>query len=143
VTTVLEIPNAEKTAGKWLRAGQDVRVVHEPPRGDNRTLPWIYLFQINATDSSRSGVEHFITALLQFDCYAGASGGVPEAIELGNSVRAVLKRLQGQTFEGAVVTDVSFAGHRRVPDPDVDEPARQRVILTAELRMHNAPEEGS
>jgi hypothetical protein len=133
------IVEAEKVIGKWLRSQQDTRVVHEPPPGNNRATAWVYLFQLNATDSARGGVDHFITALMQLDCYAGKDGGVPEALALGVEIRAALKALEGEVYEGAVVTHVEIVGHRRLPDTSL-EPARQRVILTAAIRMHPTPE---
>lgn len=133
------IPDAEKTVGKWLRSRQAVRVVSEPPPETNRATAWVQILQLDAPDDPLSGADYLITPLLQLDCYAGETGGVPEAIALGRAVRAELKALEGQVHESVQVGRVQILGHTRLPDTS-EEPARQRVILTASLVMHEVAE---
>lgn len=136
--SLLLIPDAEKITGKYLREhpaliALDARVVGKPP--DERATPWVQTAQLDAPKEAGSRPEHLISFMLQFDCYAGAAGGVPEATLLARTVRALLVAMPDVAHDGAVVTQVRILGHARVPDTDI-EPARQRVILTADVRMH-------
>ena len=136
--TLTLIPDAEKITGKYLREHPaiidlDARVVGKPP--DSRETPWVQITQLDAPKETGSTPEHLISFMLQFDCYAGADGGQPEAALLGRTVRALLTVMPEAAHEGAVVTQARLLSHARIPDRDI-EPARQRVILTADVRMH-------
>lgn len=139
-------PDAEKLVSGWLRGHPDVaaivgrRVVSKTP--SEIAQPWVRMTLLDESDDAVSGVEHLLTFMLQFDCYAGyqapddAGHGLPEASLLRRTVRAALKEMQGVVLDGqAVVTAVRFIGAARVPDPDF-EPARERMILTAQVWMH-------
>jgi hypothetical protein len=138
---VREIPYARKIVNDYLRNLGHRAVTRFPSR--NTATPWVQTTQLNAGDSPRSGLDHNIRFLLQFDCYAGSEGGNPEADRLGDAVRADLKSLEGEVEAGAVITEVSFVNHATIPDPDLRDRegvGRARSILTAAIRMHNAPE---
>jgi hypothetical protein len=144
-------PYAQKILSDWLREHQDVRaittrVVSKPP--DDRHTPWVQVRQLDGPNATPLPVEHLIAFLMQFDCYAGeangvpagtpgSTGGEPEAILLGRTVRAVLVDAQDRTLGGAVVTSVRITGDTDVPDTAF-EPVRPRRVLTAVVHMHRA-----
>lgn len=132
------IPDAEKIVSRYLRVHPDVstlgaRIVGKSP--DRRDTPWVRITQLDASNEPRSRVEHLISFLLQFDCYAGRDGGQPEASMLARTVRAALHAMPDARHEEAVVTQVTFTSMIRNPDLDI-EPARERVILGAIVRIH-------
>lgn len=136
------IADAEALIGAWLRehddiAALDARVAGQTP--NSLTRPWIRVTQLAAPDES-AGTEHLIDYMVQLDCYAGSDAtnghtGQAEATLLARTARAVLKATEGSTVDGVVVTRVKFSTHMRAPDTAM-EPARERVILVAELMMH-------
>jgi len=129
--------NAEKLIAVALRADvglTDVRFVATTP--SKTDTPWVRITQLDAADDPTSSVEHLIDYYLQLDIYAGADGGVPEANNLNRLCRLALKALQGTTLgTDAVVTEVRFTSNARIPDSDVDEPARERFVLDVSVRM--------
>lgn len=137
------IPDAEALVAGWLRddvsiEAMDARVASETPKTMQR--PWIRVTQLDATDDARSSIEHLLTFMVQLDCYAGeiattAHAAPAEASLLARRARAVLKDTCGQVLDGVVVSQVRFTGHLRLPDTTM-EPARQRVIVTAEVTLH-------
>ena len=135
------IPDGEKIAMAHLRDHDAIqaicgrRVVVKTP--SSTAEPWVRATQLDARNNSSARHEHLITFLIQFDCYAGAEGGRPQAVELGQTARAVLHQMPEETFDEVVVSAVGFTSHIRLPDGDF-EPARERVILTAELVLHPA-----
>lgn len=137
------IPRAEAIIGGYLRAHPDLVAVDARVGGRTpatMSRPWVRVTQLDASDSTTSSIEHLIEYLLQLDCYAGqeamdAEVGQTEALDLAVAVRAVLKAAQGQILDGIVVTSVDFNGMPRIPDTDF-EPARERYVLTASIRMH-------
>ena len=129
--------NAEKLIAIALRADpalSDARFVATTP---SRTdTPWVRITQLDATDDATSSVERWIEYYLQLDIYAGADGGVPEANNLNRLCRLSLKALQGTTLgTDAVVSEVRFTSNPRIPDSDVDEPARERFVLDTTIPM--------
>lgn len=124
-----EIPDLERIASDHLRA-RSVRAVGKTP--DVRDAAWVRVTQLDA--SQNGSPDHLVSFLLQFDCYAGETGGQPEAVQLGRTVRALLGDLPG-VHGTDVVTGVEITTHARVADTDL-EPARERVIVTAEIWAH-------
>lgn len=130
------IPDLERIASGWLRDGlDDVRVVGKPP--SEVATPWVQVVQVDAPQEPGSRADHLVPFLMQFDCYAGADGGQPEANALGRLVRARLIALPGMR-DGAVVTGVRIVGDTRVPD-DTFEPSRERRVITTTIWAHAAP----
>jgi hypothetical protein len=141
MTTAL-IPDAEKVVSRYLREHEDVTAVCPrivatmPGTGTGGTdTAWVRVLELAGPSQSDSKADHLVTFLLQIDCYAGRTGGQPEAKLIARTVRAALNDMPG-SHDGAVVTAVRNAGWRRVPDTDF-EPARERVIVTATAVMHS------
>lgn len=144
------IPDGEKIIGAYLRTNSDItgfasgsgaRVVGKTP--DSKAAPWIRLTQIDAYNDANVTPDYLITYFLQLDCYAGDSGGQPEAQQLGRVARAVLAGLDGanQTLGDsiggtAVISRVRFTNMMRLPDDQGFEPARERIILDTLVTMH-------
>lgn len=134
------IPYGLKITADFLRAHDAVtaicdRVVTKTPSSTSE--PWVRVARLDARNEAGSAVEHLIDFLLQFDCYAGSEGGLPEAELLGRTVRAALHDdLPGTPDLGAVVTNVRIVGDTDLPDTTF-EPARDRVAITALIWMHN------
>lgn len=134
------IPDAEKIVGGFLRAHADIqalaaKVVGRTP-GDTGAS-WVRITQLDGREVGNSTVEHLISFLLQFDCYADHDNDQGDAVVLGRSVRAALNAMANTEQGGAVITRVEFVGHTRLPDQDF-EPARERIVLTADIDMHAA-----
>ncbi len=98
--------------------------------------PWVQVTWLSATNAAMLPVDHLTTSLVQLDCYAGKEGGQPEAKLLARTVRAALDVMPDSDFEDIEVTAVRFVGFLRAPDIEGYEPARERVILTAEVTAH-------
>lgn len=133
------ILNAEKLVADYLRAHEDfgeleTRVVAKTPGEQDSS--WVRLTLLDAPDATGTH-DHLIAYLLQCDCYAARAGGQPEAMLLGQTTRAALREMPDHSFEEAVVTEVRFVGMLRLPDVDL-EPARERVVLTANVWAHPA-----
>lgn len=134
------IPDIERIVGDYLRGHDAVaaligrRVVGKTP--ETTDTAWVRLTVLNAPSLPSSPVDHLIAFLAQLDCYAGKTGGQPEAILIGRTVRAALDAMAGQ-FAGAVVTAVRFTGMQRLPD-EAWTPTRERMILTATIYAHAA-----
>ena len=138
-----QILDLEMITGDCLRANADVtaldaRVAGQLPK--TFTKPWVRVTQIdaaNATDNLR--VEHLVSYLLQYDCYAGAEtdNAQAQASALGRTVRAALIDLQDQTLDGAVITGAAVRNDARLDDLDFDPP-RSRRVLTVEIWAHPA-----
>lgn len=136
--TLTLVPDAEKIVSGYLRTHTSItalgaRIVGKTPSSTDE--PWVRVTQLDdrALGAHRADSHHEF--YLQFDCYAGQSGGQPEASTLSRTVRAALAEIQGATLD-AVVAGVDFRSHARIPDTDVDEPARERFVLTALVYMH-------
>lgn len=138
------ILDAEQLVGGWLREHDDITALDARVGGrtpDTLTHPWVRVTQLAAPDEGH-GLERLIDYIVQCDCYAGSRAmsdfqGQATASALAKAARAVLKALEGTTTDGAVVTRVRFSTHLRAPDAAM-EPAMERVILTAELKMRPA-----
>ena len=73
----------------------------------------------------------------QIDCYAGATGGLPEAINLAGHVRQAIIEMPDVEHD-AVVTATEI--WRFFPDTDTDmEPACDLMRITASAWMHLVP----
>lgn len=142
--TLTLIPDAEAIVGTYLREHPAVvalgaRVAGRTPSA--MSAPWVRLTQLNAPKSPDSTPEHLIHFLFQLDAYAGdtamrAHDGQAEASLLGRTVRAALVDMPEQTFDDVVVADAQIVSMARIPDPSAGEPARERVVITATVRMH-------
>lgn len=133
------IPNGEKVVADYLRTHSAVaplctRVTSKAP--DNRDTAWIRYHQLNATKEPKSRPEWLITFLLQLDCYAGKTGGQPEASLLARTVRAALLDMPTATLADAVVSRVAIVSMPRLPDTAM-EPARERFVITANVQMRS------
>jgi hypothetical protein len=91
---------------------------------------------LDAADRS-FGMEHLINHLFDFHCYASSvrDGASIESSLLARTVRAALVALRDTTRDDVTITDVRIVGSTRRPDTDFD-PARERVILSAEIDLH-------
>lgn len=134
-------PYAEKIVSDYLRAVDDLealgcRVVGKTP--DSTSEPWIRVTQLDdrAIGGIRADTHHEF--YFQFDCYAGKDGGQPEANLLGRTTRAALVDAPNHNHTGASISGVDIRSHARIPDLDVAEPARERMILTATIYMRTA-----
>lgn len=140
MSTLATIPDAPAIVGSQLRAHPDVvaldaRVAGQLPK--SFTKPWVKITQLDATNVTGGRPEHLINFYLQLDCYAGgtADNAQEQASVLGRTIRAVLHDLTERDIDGVVVTQVAFTGDARIPD-EAFEPARERVVLDAEVRIH-------
>lgn len=135
------IPDIEAITGRWLRqhpsmlAVPDVRIVGQPP--SSTTGPWVQIRQLDAQSPTSSRADHLIGYLIQLDCYASRDGGQAQATRLARAVRYALNELPG-VRDDAVVCAARTVGMLRAPDTDL-EPARERVVLTAEIHAHPQP----
>lgn len=140
---VTVIPDAEALIGAWLREHDDIidldaRVAGRTP--NSTTMPWIRVTQLDAPPIARARQDHHIDYMIQLDCYAGATSTAAhtaqaEASTLGRTARAVLKALEGTVTDGVAVNRVRVTTHIRDPDTAL-EPARERVIIVADVLMH-------
>jgi hypothetical protein len=140
MTVLTVIPDGPAIVGAQVRKHPDVvaldaRVAAKLPA--SFTKPWVKITQLDATNVTGGQPEHLINFYLQFDCYAGsnADNAQEDASLLARTVRAVLHNLTEQDIDGVVVTHVAFTSNARIPD-EAFEPARERVVLDAEVRMH-------
>lgn len=135
--TLTLTPNSERVIADYLREHEDVAaitssVVSETPKKTD--TPWIRYTQLNKRDIARP-VDYALEAYFQLDCYAGRTGGQPEASLLARTVRAALVAMpDSEDVDGAVVSDVEIRGDSRLPDPQMD--SRERFILTFTVTMH-------
>jgi methionine synthase I (cobalamin-dependent) len=122
------IPDIEKVCADYLRAHADVVALNTrirvttPP---DKSTSWVLITKIDAPQVNHP--DHLVQFMVQFDCYAGATGGVPEVNTLERTVRAVLGTLPN--------AGVQILGGPRQVDTGM-EPARDRVILTAYIWAH-------
>jgi hypothetical protein len=127
------IPDAEKVISKHLREQADLRVVGKTPEDTDQG--WVRLTLLDDPAVAGSRHEHLIEAIVQLDCYAGRTGGQPEANLLSRATRAAIVEMHEHEHDEAVVTGAT-ARRRRSPDPTFT-PARERVIVTARVWMHS------
>ena len=133
--TVAAIPDAEKIVSNYLRTEVGERVVGKTP--SSIADPWIRVTQLDAREPTGSRADHLIQFYLQFDCYAGAEGGQPEATALGRDVRKALVEMKDATHADAVVTGADIRSHARIPDAKFEK-TRERIIITAHIYAHDA-----
>lgn len=137
----MTVPDAEALTGTYLRsidALADIvgsRIVGDTPR--DTTDAWVRVTQIDDAPLRSSRALHLVTVWLQFDCYAGTTGGHEQASGLSRLVREHLNAMNTATHAGAVVSGVKFGGTHRLPDTDF-QPARERFVFTAEITLHAA-----
>jgi hypothetical protein len=131
------IPYGQKILSDYLRDEVATRVVSTPPDGDKRGTSWVMVTQLAAPQDPTSRHDHLVEFYFQIDCYAGATGGLPEALTLGRTVRAALVTMPDFSHDDAVVTATRIRGDRSLPDTAM-EPSRNRVILTASVWIHSA-----
>lgn len=132
-------PYVEKIVGDYLRSNDDVaaltsRVRGTPPGEKERSEAWVQVTLLNEPQEPGAIADRLVACYLQFDCYAGATGGQPEASLLSRTVRAALHGLPG-TYDEGEVTAVRISGRSYIPDPDI-EPQRERYIVTATIWAH-------
>lgn len=124
--------DVEKVLSKYLRDQTKERIVGKTPESTDTSWVRLTLLDDPAVEGHRS--DHLIEAYVQLDCYAGKSGGQPEANNLSLTIRQALVEIADHTLEGATASG-SFPRRRRSPDPEFT-PARERVIVTARVWMH-------
>jgi hypothetical protein len=119
----------------YLKAETGERIVGETPTSTGS--PWVKITLID-TDDRTQPTDHLLRYFVQLDCYAGSNGpaGQGEAQGIASTVRGMVLGMRTEEFAGAVVTNVTVRGPRRLPDPDFN-PARQRYILEAEIYVHS------
>lgn len=129
------IPDIEKVVAYYLRESDDFdsRVVGKTP--DSIADSWVRLTVLDAPQSPGSSTDYSVAFYLQFDCYAGATGGQPEASELARTVRSLLMDIADADHSGAIVSGARVNGYARIPDTGL-EPARERFVLTATVWAH-------
>lgn len=129
------IPDVEKVVAKYLRAADSFnsRVVGKTP--DSVTDSWVRLTVLDGGQEPGSTADRNVAFFLQLDCYAGASGGQPEASTLARTVRSLLTTIGETDHADAVVSGGRITGYARIPDTGL-EPARERFILTATVWAH-------
>lgn len=137
------IADLEKIASDYLRthtavAALSTRFVGKTPTEDTGGThdAWVRVAQLAAPNVTRGPAEHLVAYLLQLDVYASDDGGQPEANTHARTIRAALHDDFPGQRTGAVVTNVRFTGHLRLPDTEF-KPARERVVLTVEIRAHS------
>lgn len=130
--TLAAIPDIEKVVAYYLRDRIATRVVGKTPASVSDA--WIKVTLLSAPGTYP---DHLIESLVQFDVYAGATGGQPEANGIAIELRQALGEMAEVAHADAVVTCVTIADQRRVADPDL-EPARERVVLVARVYLHAA-----
>lgn len=129
-------PDGEKVVGRYLRSHASLvalgtRVVGKTP--DSTSASWIRCTLLDMRRISRA--QHLFSYMLQLDCYAGATGGQPEANSLALTVQAVLAEMEGAIDGTTVGAAPGLLGFARIPDTDF-EPARERVTMTVEVFLH-------
>jgi hypothetical protein len=140
MSTLTVIPDAPAIIGSFLRSHPDVMALDARVAGSlpkSFTKPWVKITQLDATNVTGGWPEHLINYYMQFDCYAGSTpeNAQEQASLIGRTIRAVLHDLTEQDIPNVVVTQVAFTGDARIPD-EAFEPARERVVLDAEVRIH-------
>lgn len=125
--TLTLAPDIERTLTDALRAHADIialntRIRVTPP--DDKSTSWVQVTVISARQVNHP--DHLTEFMVQLNCVAGATGGVPEANTLQRTVRAVL---------GTLTPPASIVGIHRDQDTDM-EPARDWVALTALIWAH-------
>lgn len=133
------IPDTERAVTHYLLDDTEVaalvgrRVVGKPP--SDQSEPFVQVSWLTAAGDPMLSHDYLTASLIQVDCYAGREGGQPEAKLLARTVRAALDVMPAETFDEIDVSAVRFVGFARVAD-DNFEPARERVIITAEVTAH-------
>lgn len=92
---------------------------------ESLTAPWVRVTELDSPQVNQP--DHLVEFMIQLDCYAGATGGQPEATNLARAVRAVLGTLPN--------AGVRMLGGPRGLDTDI-EPARDRKIVVALVWLH-------
>lgn len=129
-------PNAEKVVADYLRTHEDVaaitnRIVSETPKSTD--TPWVRYTQLNEPDIVRP-LDYAVKPYIQLDCYAGRTGGQPEASLLKRTVRAALVAMpDADDVDDAEISDVEIRGDSRLPDSQMAD--RERFILTFTVVM--------
>jgi hypothetical protein len=143
MTGPVQILDAVAIVGDYLRGSEAVaalvgkRVSHKSP--DTFEEPWVRITQLDArNETGNRKVEHLVSYYLQIDCYAGSDNRYAEAFDLAAAVRVALTVMPKASLEGGVATDVGFLSMPAQPDMDL-KPARERLILDAEVFMHPRP----
>jgi hypothetical protein len=133
------IPAAEAVLTTYLQAAVDslgAEVVDQTP--NDTSNPWVRLTLLDAPSDGIT--DHLIANYVQLDVYAGDSGedSHEDASLIARTVRAALVTIHQATHDGAVFTGPArIDGYTRSPDDSVDEPARERYIVTATVWAHD------
>ena len=130
-------PYIEKLVSDHLRSHEAIvalgaRVVGKTP--ESTAAPWVRVTQLDEGSDDTAG--HLTEFLVQLDCYAGKDGGQPEANLLKRTVRAVLEDIHLAEHD-ATITGAKVISGIRLPDAEVDKPARERFSLTTLVWAHS------
>lgn len=137
------IPDIDHVVGAYLSEHPDIvatagaaRVVSKTPKSTDAA--WIRLTLLNARSVGDHRSEHLIEGYFQLDCYSSKVGylGIQQAdaARLALAARAALIDMRNADLD-VVVAGTRITGHARIPDLDY-EPARERYVLTATVRLH-------
>jgi hypothetical protein len=134
------LPDGEALITEYLSGHPDIVALGARVAGSNpktQSAPRLKVTQLDAVDAPNTPFEYLTDHLFQIDCYASNAkdGQQAEANLLARTTREVLKDLEATMVDDIKVTQVRFVGMARIPDTDF-EPARERVILSTEIRMH-------
>lgn len=132
------IVDIEKLVARYLRDNTDVEALGTRVRATTPSKstggvadPWVRVRMLDSRRITRS--NWLINYLVQIDVYAGATGGQPEANLHARTIDAALDAMPGQHPDGVVTKATTSLTH--LPDGDF-EPARERVLITAEITAH-------
>jgi hypothetical protein len=136
------IPDIESIVRDYLRADPNVsaittRVVAKTPK--TTAEPWVKVDLSDAPQLVGSVPDHLVPFSLQLDCYAGFTGGKPQANDLVRTVRESLTGLSG-VQGGAAISGARITGMPHLPDPDLkdsEDHPRERYILDATVYAHS------
>lgn len=137
-------PDAEKALTGYLSGQADVApmvagIYGKTPKSTDGA--WVRVTQLDDRTVGGSRSERLHEFYVQFDCYASKAGRngsqQAEAVLLGRTIRAALVDMPNRSGLGMTVTGVDIRSHSRTPDATVDEPARERVIITALIWAHS------
>lgn len=126
--------DAEKAVSSYLRDHADImalgtRVVGKPP--SDTAGSWIQVTLINEAPLDLG--DYAQEVYVQFDCYAGAEGGQPEANRLAMAVKSVLNQLRNSSESGGLLGSARASRGPRDVDPDIK---RDRCIVTSYVWLH-------
>jgi len=131
VTTVSELPYAEKLVGQVVREALDVKVHSSIPAVP--VYPLVIIKRFGGVPAVRARLD---SPELQFDCYADTK---TEAFRLASSVRKAVHEAEGTYVEQGedhcwITSVADSGGPQHVPDGA--NPPKDRYILSLRVDVH-------